>query len=144
MNMQLQEMAHIAMQMNTHLKMQMTMKTSMQSMMVALHYASWLARASTPMHLYALPVHALRQVIIQILAFLCMIVNLGCLITRKNAGIVPLAIYESQVGGLNHTYFTYDRDIGPARVADGGAFITRVLCMLVHFVLAARCVLVCI
>ena len=33
-------------------------------LMVALHYASWLARASTPMHLYALPVHALRHAII--------------------------------------------------------------------------------
>ena len=60
------------------------------------------ACASSFVHLNALPVHALRQVIIQIPAFLRMICSWGCLITRKNAGIVPLALYESQMGGLNH------------------------------------------
>ena len=36
-------------------------------------------------------------------AFLRVIVSPGGLITRKNAGIVALALHESQMGGLNHT-----------------------------------------
>ena len=36
-------------------------------------------------------------------AFLRMIGSWGCLITRKNAGILALALHESQMGGLNHT-----------------------------------------
>ena len=43
-----------------------------------------------------------RVGITQIVAFLRMICSWGCLITRKNAGIVPLALYESQMWGLNH------------------------------------------
>ena len=77
------------------------------------------ARASTSLHPNALPVHALRQVIIQIPAFVGVIGSWGCLITRKNAGIVPLALYESQMGGLNHTYFTYDGALGRFHAAVG-------------------------
>ena len=73
-------------------------------------------RDSSSLHLNALPVHALRQVdcgpgrriISHFPAFLRMIGSWGCLITRENAGIVPLALYESQMGSLNHSYFTYD------------------------------------
>ena len=49
-----------------------------------------------------------RRIIIHFPAFLRMIGSWGCLITRKNAGIVPLALYESQMGGRNHMYFTHD------------------------------------
>ena len=51
------------MKMKMEMKMKMKMKIIMMKMlMAALHYASWFARASIPMHLHALPVHALRQV----------------------------------------------------------------------------------
>ena len=33
--------------------------------------------------------------------------------------IVLLALYESQMGGLNHTYFMYDRALARFHVADG-------------------------
>ena len=52
-------------------------------------------------------------------AFLRMISSWGCLITRKNAGIMPLALYESQMGGLNHTYFTHDGALGRLHAAVG-------------------------
>ena len=105
------------------------------------------ARASPSSHSHALPVHALRQVdrgpgrriISHFPAFLRMIGSWGCLITRKNAGIVPLALYESQMGGLNHTYFTYDRALGRFHAAVGWvigptwvASIIRILRMIVH------------
>ena len=77
------------------------------------------ARASPSSHSHALPVHALRQVITHFPAFLRMIGSWGCLITRKNAGIVPLALYESQMGGLNHTYFTHDGALGRFHAAVG-------------------------
>ena len=58
------------------------------------------ARASPSSHSHALPVHALRQVdrgpgrriISHFPAFLRMIGSWGCLITRKNAGIVAFAV----------------------------------------------------
>ena len=68
-----------------------------------------------------------------------MIGSWGCLITRKNAGIVPLAIYESQMGCLNHTYFTYDGALGRFSAAvwwvvgpSWVALIIRILRMTVH------------
>ena len=68
-----------------------------------------------------------------------MIGSWGCLITRKNAGIVPLALYESQMGGFNHTYFTYDGALGRFHAAVGSvigptwvALIIRILRMIVH------------
>ena len=43
------------------------------------------------------------------------------------------------MGGLNHTYFMYDRALGRFHVADGWAIgrtwvalIIRILCMMVH------------
>ena len=63
------------------------------------------ARASSSVHLNALPVHALRQVIIQIFVLLRMLVKLGCLLTRQKAGIVPLAIYDSQMWRLSSHLF---------------------------------------
>ena len=68
-----------------------------------------------------------------------MIGSWGCLITSKNAGIVPLALYESQMGGLNHPYFTHDGALGLFHVAVGSVIcpiwvapIIRILRMLVH------------
>ena len=68
-----------------------------------------------------------------------MIGSWGCLITRKNAGIVPLALYESQMGSLNHSYFTYDHALGRFDAAVGSvigptwvALIIRILRMIVH------------
>ena len=62
----------------------------------------------------------------------------GCLITRRNAGIVPLALYESQMGGLNHTYFTYAGEFGRFHAAVGSvrdptwvALFVRILGMIV-------------
>ena len=43
-----------------------------------------------------------RRIMIHFLAFLRMIGSWGCLITHKNAGIVALALHESQMGGFNH------------------------------------------
>ena len=66
-----------------------------------------------------------------------MIVLFGCLI-NGDAGVVPLAIYESQMGGLNHTYFTYDGALGRFHAAVGSvggptwvALIIFILCMIV-------------
>ena len=60
-------------------------------------------------------------------------------IIRKNAGIVPLALYESQMGGRNHTYFTHDGALGRFHVAvwwvigpTWVALIIRILRMIVH------------
>ena len=53
--------------------------------------------------------------------------------------IAPLAFYEPQMGGLNHTYFTYDRALGRFHAAAGWvtgrtwvALIIRILRMIVH------------
>ena len=63
----------------------------------------------------------------------------GCLIIHKNAGIVALALHESQMGGLNHSYFTYDHALGRFHAAVGSvigpiwvALIIRILRMIVH------------
>ena len=48
-----------------------------------------------------------------------MIVNKWLTILRILRMIVPLAPYVSQMGGLNHVYFMYDRASSPLRVADG-------------------------
>ena len=76
------------------------------------------ARASCSSHSNALPVHALRQVI-QIVVFVCMIGSWGCLITRILRMIVVLASYESRMGDLHHTYFTYDGALGCFHAAVG-------------------------
>ena len=68
-----------------------------------------------------------------------MIGTCGGLITRILRMIVPLAPYESQMGGLNHTYFTYDRALRRFHAAVGWvigrtwvALIIRILRMIVH------------
>ena len=50
-----------------------------------------------------------------------------------------MALYESQMGGLNHTYFTYDHALGRFDAAVGSvigptwvALIIRILRMIVH------------
>ena len=45
--------------------------------------------------------------------------SLGGLITRILRMIVVLAPYESQMGCLNHTYFTYDGALGRFHAAVG-------------------------
>ena len=52
-------------------------------------------------------------------AFLRVIVNPGGLITRILRMIMHLGGYSSQMGGLNHTYFTYDRALGRFHAAVG-------------------------
>ena len=68
-----------------------------------------------------------------------MIVISGCLITHKNAGVVRLALYESQMGGLNDRYFMYDGALGHFHAAVGSVrgctwvgLVIRILCMIVH------------
>ena len=63
----------------------------------------------------------------------------GGLIPRILRMIVLLAIFESQMGGLNHTYFTYDHALGRFDAAVGSvigptwvALIIRILRMIVH------------
>ena len=67
-----------------------------------------------------------------------MIGSWECLITSKNAGIVRLAVDESQTGCVNHTYLMYDGALGRFHVAVGSvrgptwaALIIRILRMIV-------------